>query len=261
MEAGGWGKTSDLIVFCALPSVQQLRYSTFCLTRLRVPLPPSRGDTFVPPAICCLHPAGRWAEQQKIAIGGEYETRCSAQGPPPGNRWPRVWGAACWTWQTERRREQAAQISCTSTFSSSPRVFAAFERRPKAVLLLLRRRFSFYAFSRKGGFTKSHHIALGNTFRTSDRLEQRNLWISGQGLFCPLRSRTVIFSNPLSTGLSELHCSNGHSTGIGWPYPISSWTSHTSQCSFVDLQHFSLYDSCIVFMIHVILYTQLISKL
>ena len=135
---------------------------------------------------------------------------------------------ACWTCQTERRREQAAQISCTSTFSSSPHVFAAFERRPKAVLLLLRRRFSFYAFSRKGGFTKSHHIALGNTFRTSGRLEKRKLWISGQGLFCPLRSRTVIFSNPLSTGLSELHCSNGHSTGIGWPYPISFWTGHTS---------------------------------
>ena len=85
--------------------------------------------------------------------------------------------------------------------------------------------------------------------------------MSGQSLFCPLRSRTVIFSNPLSTGLSELHCSNGHSTGIGWPYPISRWTSHTSQCSFVDLQHFSLYDSCSVLMIHVILDTQLISKI
>ena len=166
-----------------------------------------------------------------------------------------------WTWQTERRREQAAQISCTSTFSSSPHVFAAFERRPKAVLLLLRRRFSFYASSPKGGFTKSHHIALGNTLRTSDRLEKRNLWISGQGLFCPLRSRTVIFSNPLSTGLSELHCSNGHSTGIGWPYPISCWTSHTSQCSFVDLQHFFFVWFMHCLMIHVILDTQLISKL
>ena len=60
----GEEKLQISLFFCALPSVQQLRYSTFCLTRLRVPLPPSRGDTFVPPAICCLHLAGRWAEQQ-----------------------------------------------------------------------------------------------------------------------------------------------------------------------------------------------------
>ena len=104
--------------------------------------------------------------------------------------------------------------------------------------MLLRRRFSFYAFSRIRGYTTP---PPGLRKHTEDIWQYciHNYWIKTwlerQNIFCPFRSRPVIFSNPLSTGLGALW-SNGQ--GIGWPARLPDKLANVPLsvfCLFVDM--------------------------
>ena len=104
--------------------------------------------------------------------------------------------------------------------------------------MLLRRRFSFYAFSHIRGYTTA---PPGLRKHTEDIWQYciHNYWIKTwletQNIFCPFRSRPVIFSNPLSTGLGALW-SNGQ--GIGWPARLPDKLANVPLsvfCLFVDM--------------------------